>query len=299
MTEGNTHNQDAFARAFWGDVMAGEEDLREERFPLVEVQTAIAWEVIGDVLRPDMRVLDAGGGTGRYSLPLAAQGHRVLHLDFSPAMLNRARKAARARGLRNIQFAKGDVRRLKGIKDRAHDLTLCLDAPISYAWPHHEQALAEVCRVTDDVLVLMVSSRYGVAPFMLEYDLSGEFTPGGGMDAQNPFRTTEAILAHGVEQHDPETRALLEREGKLTPPDYAFTIPELAELVRNNGFEVVRFGGPGALARNLERAQLQRITADETLFRRFIQLSLRFDFDPHNAGMGAVNILMVAKRLKD
>ena len=81
-------------QAFWGEVMAGEEPLREQRFPLVEVQTSIAMRVIARYLGRPRTVLDAGAGTGRFSLPIAALGHRVTHLDFSPAMLRRAPEAA-------------------------------------------------------------------------------------------------------------------------------------------------------------------------------------------------------------
>ena len=41
-----------------------------------------------------LSILDVGGGTGNYSLPLAQQGHRVCLLDFSPAMLDIARTRA-------------------------------------------------------------------------------------------------------------------------------------------------------------------------------------------------------------
>ena len=42
----------------------------------------------------NLRVLDAGGGTGSYAIPLAAQGHRVCLLDFSAQMLAIARRQA-------------------------------------------------------------------------------------------------------------------------------------------------------------------------------------------------------------
>ncbi len=52
-------------RTFWGEAMAAEEPLRESRFPLVDVQTALAWRIIEPLLAGSPRVLDAGAGAGR------------------------------------------------------------------------------------------------------------------------------------------------------------------------------------------------------------------------------------------
>ncbi|MEN3609806.1 class I SAM-dependent methyltransferase [Plantactinospora sp. ZYX-F-223] len=60
---------------------------------------------------PDDRVLDIGCGTGetsRLGARLAARG-RVLGVDLSAPMLDHARAAAASAGLRNIEFAQGDV----------------------------------------------------------------------------------------------------------------------------------------------------------------------------------------------
>jgi len=47
-----------------------------------------------DLSRGSMRILDAGGGTGSYALPLAQLGHTVCLLDFSAEMLDIARQKA-------------------------------------------------------------------------------------------------------------------------------------------------------------------------------------------------------------
>jgi ubiquinone/menaquinone biosynthesis C-methylase UbiE len=58
-------------------------------------------------LKPGMRVLDAGCGPGRVTLPLAkAVGPtgEVVAIDLQPSMLNRAREKTQAAGLTNIRF---------------------------------------------------------------------------------------------------------------------------------------------------------------------------------------------------
>lgn len=286
------------AHAFWGDVMAAEEPLREQRFPLVQVQTELARRVIERYTATPRRVLDAGAGTGRFSLPLAAAGHWVTHLDVSPAMLQRAMACAAKQGLHTIDFRQGDVKALDGLADRSYDVTLCLDAPISYAWPHHEQALAEVCRVTRDVVVLMVSSRYGVVPFMVDYDLDGEFLPPGYDKPVPPFLAARGILADGIEHFPDDVQTWMAETGRLTPPDYAFTPEELSALVEAQGFAVEVLGGPGALARSIRPESLDKVLADPRLFAEFVELSLAYDFQPHTLGLGGVNLLLVGRRRK-
>ena len=285
-----------FSEAFWGEAMAAEEPRREANFPLVEVQTSLAWRVIEPLLEGAAEVLDAGAGTGRYSLPIAARGVPVTHLDLSRAMLERAMGEAARRGLESIRFLQGNVKDLSAFPGRAFGLTLCLDAPISYAFPDHWRALAEVCRVTRETLVLMVSSRSGVLPFFIDLDLAGEFIPPGYARPVDPLLMTEGIVAHGVETFPPDIRQYLAESGKLTPPDYAFTPEEITAGLNREGFEVVTLGGPGALARSIRAESLAKILADRALYRRFISLSHDFDFNAHNLGLGGVNLLVVARR---
>jgi len=55
-------------------------------------------------------ILDAGGGTGFYSLPLAAKGHRVTILDLSEKMLELAQRKAERMGLADkVQTIVGDM----------------------------------------------------------------------------------------------------------------------------------------------------------------------------------------------
>lgn len=54
-------------------------------------------------------ILELGCGTGRVAVPLARDGHHVVGLERSPAMLDRARERARAAGV-PLELREGDVR---------------------------------------------------------------------------------------------------------------------------------------------------------------------------------------------
>lgn len=85
-------------RAFW------DEDARTyDRSPghaASDPGEAAAWRAIlvRHLPPPPARVLDVGAGTGAMSLLAADLGHDVTGLDLSPAMLDRAREKAAARG---------------------------------------------------------------------------------------------------------------------------------------------------------------------------------------------------------
>jgi 2-polyprenyl-3-methyl-5-hydroxy-6-metoxy-1,4-benzoquinol methylase len=56
-----------------------------------QVEFAITRAVLAQHLQPSARVLDLGGGPGRYTIWLAQQGHRVTLGDLSIDLLNLAR----------------------------------------------------------------------------------------------------------------------------------------------------------------------------------------------------------------
>lgn len=280
--------------------MADEELLREERFPLVLVQTAIANKIIEKYCSAEkiISVLDAGAGTGRYSIPIAKSGYKVCHLDISQEMIEHAHQIARREGLENIEFKLGSIENLSYLKNESFDMSLSFDAPVSYSYPNHEKAICELCRVTENLLFLMVSNRNGVIPFMVDFDLSRDYLPPNYNKEIAPFYATQSTIENGVEKWPADIQEYLNKTGSAAPLDYSFGTDELKNLLNKEGFGVLEIAGPGALARNIRPENLDKITSDKKLFKHFIELSMDFDFHPNNIGLGAVNLLVVAKRKK-
>jgi demethylmenaquinone methyltransferase/2-methoxy-6-polyprenyl-1,4-benzoquinol methylase len=93
---------------------------------------------------PHSKVLDVATGTGEQASAFAANGCDVIGLDISDAMLERARKKARAG---NPHFVRGDATRLP-YKDGEFDAT-CVSFALHEMPPTiREQTLREMVRAT-------------------------------------------------------------------------------------------------------------------------------------------------------
>jgi SAM-dependent methyltransferase len=94
------------------------------RGPAANVRTAVVWEVLSAVLaEPGQVVVDAGGGTGGFAVPLAEAGHKVTVVDPSPDSLAALQRRAAERSL-DVSAVQGEVGDLPSIVSDA-DLVLC------------------------------------------------------------------------------------------------------------------------------------------------------------------------------
>lgn len=109
-------------------------------------------------------VLDVGGGTGCYALPLAQLGHQVCLLDFSAQMLEVARQKARQLGpslMERMEFCRAPVEEIPGLfsPDR-FDLIVCHTLLEYLAEPQETlQTLVTVLR-PGGMLSLLFANRY-------------------------------------------------------------------------------------------------------------------------------------------
>nr|WP_239098126.1 methyltransferase domain-containing protein [Micromonospora qiuiae] len=99
--------------------------------PPLTPRTAVVWSVLRAELdrRPagELTVLDVGGGTGGFAVPLARAGHRVTVVDASPdALAALSRRAAEAGVAGRVRALQGDGDALAGLVEPASvDLALC------------------------------------------------------------------------------------------------------------------------------------------------------------------------------
>ena len=103
--------------------------------PRASVRTAVVWEALDAVVdevrhrtgRRELDVLDVGGGTGGFAVPLAGAGHRVTVVDASPDALAGLRRRAQEAGVaERVTGVQADAARLgDAVPAAGADLVLC------------------------------------------------------------------------------------------------------------------------------------------------------------------------------
>jgi S-adenosylmethionine-dependent methyltransferase len=108
------------------DALAAEYDEAFQSGFRERIQNDIIFTTLEPFLRESKcRILDAGGGTGFSSIPLAAKGHEVIILDMSKKMLKVAQsKAKKLRVAERVKIQHGDMEDIKQ-PNESFDVVLC------------------------------------------------------------------------------------------------------------------------------------------------------------------------------
>ncbi|MFN0135310.1 MAG: class I SAM-dependent methyltransferase [Phycisphaerae bacterium] len=161
----------------------------DEDNPLIAVERQhLAW-ILGDVRGED--VLDAGCGTGRHSIELAAAGANVSACDLSPGMLARAR--AKPGGDR-VRFFEHDLHKPLPIADRSIDLVI--SGLVLEHIRYMESIFREFRRVIRPTGHVIISTLH---PAMMLRGISARFTdPASGRETRphsHPHQVSDYVMA--------------------------------------------------------------------------------------------------------
>ncbi len=109
------------------------------------------------------RIIEVGVGTG-ISLPQYARGNRIVAVDLSDAMLDKARARVRTQGLDHVEaVAVGDAENLQ-FATGSFDVVVA--QYVITACPHPERALDEFARVCRPGGEIIITTRVGAAQGM-------------------------------------------------------------------------------------------------------------------------------------
>jgi SAM-dependent methyltransferase len=122
----------------------GSPDSRDAR-QFVPGRSWAAWSRALGLLLPPLRVADLGCGEGYLAIEAARWAARVIAVDRSEAVLERARALGRRRRVANIVWRRGELEKLP-IKDASVDVALLSQALHHAANP--ARAVAEAARIT-------------------------------------------------------------------------------------------------------------------------------------------------------
>jgi SAM-dependent methyltransferase len=208
--------------------------------PSASLRTAVVWEVLQGALdqrvkasgKEALDVLDAGGGTGNFAVPVAELGHRATVVDPSPdALFGLERRAAEADVADRVRGVQGDAHGLFDVVDRgSYDIVLC-----------------------HGVLEYVDDPAEGLS------NAVAALSPRGGTLSLIAAGLGGAVLGRALAGHFTEARHALTaadgRWGESDPMPRRFTTDQLTELVDATGLTVVSVHGvrvfadlvPGAL----------------------------------------------------
>lgn len=103
------------------------------------------------------RIIEVGVGTG-ISLPQYARSNRIVAVDLSDAMLDKARARVREQRLSHVEVAVGDAEQLR-FDDDSFDVVVA--QYVVTACPHPERALDEFVRVCRPGGEIIIATRVG------------------------------------------------------------------------------------------------------------------------------------------
>lgn len=295
---------------FWNLPQKAQEEIDRERYFIDDIiQKAHIQRLLLENLDGVETAFDGGGGYGRFSLLLAAEGVHVTHFDLSLPMLEAAKRLAEERDLsERMTFVHGSLEDLSAFGDRQFDLAMSFDAPISYTYPNQERVIGELARIASKKLVISVSSLTGSLPYA--------FMPSGKAQYMMDPEADDHLVRWYMEWDSRPLKPDLEEANRMYsshlvgnlaeaekrfsageadfPPIYCFSVEELRGILERCGGRNIQLSGPGALSRSIPNRILIDLMKDADQKAAFLDLCYRYDSEPSCAGMGKDNLLAVA-----
>lgn len=190
-------------RAF--DSVAADYDGPRGNNALIQRMRATLWACVAGELAPGSRLIDLGCGTGLDAHEFARRGYQVLATDWSPNMVERTRRRARAAGLEaRLSAAHVGIQELERIEGE-FDGIYSNFGPLNCA-PDLPAVAAQCARLLrrDGCLVFSVIGR--LCPWELGYYLAR------GRLGRATVRAARGMTAVGMNGHTIWTRYYLPRE---------------------------------------------------------------------------------------
>jgi SAM-dependent methyltransferase len=148
---------------------------RLARNPYARLEYDTTFHFLEKYLPKTGRILDAGGGPGRYTVELARRGYRPLLLDLTPANVQFARRKIRRAGMQDRveDVVEGSIADLSRFGENSFDAVICLGGPLSHVLDRRrrERAVSELIRVAKRGAPVFVSVMSRLSVLIVELTL--------------------------------------------------------------------------------------------------------------------------------
>jgi len=228
----------------------------------------LTWRCIEPYLPPTGLVLDAGSGTGKWAIPIAERGLKVVLLDISAGILEVARRKIQERGLEGrVSLVQGDIHGMD-FPDRHFDFVLA-EGVLEYCADIRE-AFRELVRVLKPgcFLVASVDSLYYVARAMAD---SGELDEIPELLQERRYLDEDGVYCNA-----------------LAPED-------LKALAEGSSLEVVKLIGKPVLTQYLDEERRRAILGALERFQWLLKIELALCKKPSLVGAGS-HLQLVARK---
>lgn len=222
-----------------------------------KIYDVITWKYLEPYVPADPHalILDAGGGTGRWTVRMAKKGCNAVLMDISEEMLKAAAKRVEKEGLQHkITIKKGDIART-GYPDEAFDMILCEHALFLSKEP--SMLVKEFNRILKKKARLIISlhNRYVQALASL------------------PDKPAPENLDNALKILFREKYRFLTKDGKVRI--YTWTLEEFRTMLERNGFCIEKMIGKGiTMPLRISVELLARKEYPEELFSKILQFEL-------------------------
>lgn len=220
------------------------------------VEHYVDWELLKRYLpkQKNSKILDAAGGTGRITLPLAKMGYSVTLCDISPEMLDVARKKVVQEGVSDrVEIYECDVHNLPFASDY-FDFVLCWDGMI--------EAAKELIRVTKKrgKISIFLMNKWGAA--IDDFYRNQEA-------ALRIIKSTPSFVSRDAEKHR------------------AVSVEEARKFFEKEGIKVLEIYAVCGLLEFLSIPQriLESRKWDEKFFKQAAEMLLRWSKEPSVKGL--------------
>ena len=248
------------------------------------VEFALTKQFLARYLPPSGRILDLGGGPGRYTIWLAEHGYQVVLADLSPELLAIARTQIAAAGIdQQVEaIVEADACDLSRWPDASFDAVLCL-GPF-----YHLPDPVDRVRAAQELARLLRPGGIAAVAFMPRYALLRRTLalPDERQHLSNPG-WRERLLQHGVFENDVP--------GRFTH-GYGAQPAEIGPFFAQYGLQMLTLVASEGIAGGIQAEVAETIAAGSRLRDGVLDILVQTASDPSILGMTS-HLLYIGQRV--